>query len=770
VWGKTELFRTTDQFNPQDLALASLPSLEESRVALWAVRAVWSFYNVGPLEDVRLEIAANYDQFEPVDLGRCGEPYAPLPVCDKTWGLLAHGFVGGGIAGEVRPPNPWNSWDGIEVGGRLEWRWDRFSFAVSDFYGFSDGPYIKPVFSYSRNVDPETGRPRRGMSTGSCVNGLQPDCLTEANAPAHHSVNQTQFHFVCATSIGFIDLDSTACGQTIFTSQKAVVIDEPDPFLPRIMIAVTNGVSGQNTFKIGGAAVGEAVAKFTQNTIDQLNAFALANPESEIQRFTSNTFGDDTPTPLVPLSRDPNDGEIATVPPELEGPPVEFWLFTGIQRYLTDEQEALLGCGPFYGTQCDIDGLDLMNTEASVQLQSWPIFEGTFGDGLWLTTDDSLIQPGTVGFEGGPLCTRVEDGETHVLPGCNRGREPGDPLADPDYDISVEGSTVGPNAKGDVYDGTDTDEMGRPIPKYRRHPFTGQPWASEMAIVSWNQLMVYVALSFEPDDLLPGDTGITYFDPEQPFRTDGCSFAAPAFCGNVGAYQSITGTRRASLRAGGNGRFGRRDFIWHGGGDLALRYEKRNVLGFSTDFAEDVTKSNWSFEFTWIEGTPFSDNDALDATSKADTYNLTVSVDRSTFINFLNQNRTFFFNSQWFFQYVDEYTKGFTSNGPWNMLATFTAATGYYQDRLLPNVTFVYDFRSNSGAVLPSVTYRFTENFSAAFGMAGFFGRYERKKPPLWTPGLVNRVGNGAYKSFVENGLSPVRERDELYLRIRYTF
>jgi hypothetical protein len=32
VWGKTELFRTIDQFNPQDLGLASLPSLEESRV------------------------------------------------------------------------------------------------------------------------------------------------------------------------------------------------------------------------------------------------------------------------------------------------------------------------------------------------------------------------------------------------------------------------------------------------------------------------------------------------------------------------------------------------------------------------------------------------------------------------------------------------------------------------------------------------------------------------------------------------------------------
>src|SRR6202008_462581 len=57
VWGKTELFRTTDQFNPQDLALASLPSLEESRIALWSARGIYSLYDVGALEDVRLAVA-----------------------------------------------------------------------------------------------------------------------------------------------------------------------------------------------------------------------------------------------------------------------------------------------------------------------------------------------------------------------------------------------------------------------------------------------------------------------------------------------------------------------------------------------------------------------------------------------------------------------------------------------------------------------------------------------------------------------------------------
>src|SRR4030095_6491423 len=70
VWGKTEIFRTTDQFNPQDLALSSLPTLEESRIALWSARAVYSLYDVGPLQDVRLEVAANTHRFAPGDLGQ----------------------------------------------------------------------------------------------------------------------------------------------------------------------------------------------------------------------------------------------------------------------------------------------------------------------------------------------------------------------------------------------------------------------------------------------------------------------------------------------------------------------------------------------------------------------------------------------------------------------------------------------------------------------------------------------------------------------------
>ncbi len=146
-------------------------------------------------------------------------------------------------------------------------------------------------------------------------------------------------------------------------------------------------------------------------------------------------------------------------------------------------------------------------------------------------------------------------------------------------------------------------------------------------------------------------------------------------------------------------------------------------------------------------------------------------MDRPTFINFLNANRTFFINTQWFIQYVDGYTRGFTSGGPWNVLATLTVETGYFQDRLLQAITFVYDFKSNSGAVLPQVTFRYTEDFAIIVGMAMFYGRFEPRPGAVTTVGDPPfRTGRQANTDFVENGLSPIRDRDEFFMRVRYTF
>ena len=79
------------------------------------------------------------------------------------------------------------------------------------------------------------------------------------------------------------------------------------------------------------------------------------------------------PIPFVRLNKDPCDASS----PHLRCPAKGHAPVTGCVRLqpatlptlnevLTDEQEALLGCGEFYGTDCEVDGVDLANVEASV--------------------------------------------------------------------------------------------------------------------------------------------------------------------------------------------------------------------------------------------------------------------------------------------------------------------------------------------------------------------------------------------------------------------
>jgi hypothetical protein len=250
-----------------------------------------------------------------------------------------------------------------------------------------------------------------------------------------------------------------------------------------------------------------------------------------------------------------------------------------------------------------------------------------------------------------------------------------------------------------------------------------------------------------------------------------CGIYLPMLCTTTGGLLSAAGGRRNAARVGGQNGYGRRDFVWHSSGELVLDYQKRNVLGFAFDFDEERSKSNWGVELTWVNRQPFANNDEYDGISKVDTLNLSISADRPTFINFLNPGRTIFFNTQWFLQYIDDYGENFYSNGPLNVLGTLTAFTGYHQDRLMFFGTLVYDVRSRSGALLPSVTYRFNESFSASLGVNVFFGRSEWRDAPVneLRPAL-NRTGNHAYEDSVQNALSALRERDELYLLLRYTF
>ncbi|MBW2421990.1 MAG: hypothetical protein JRH19_25875, partial [Deltaproteobacteria bacterium] len=918
VWGKTELFSFSDQFNPQDFALASLPSLEESRIALWSARGVYSFYNVGPLDDVRIELAFNFDRIQPDDLGACGEAYTPNLVCGLTLGGWAHGITGLGVIGIDRPPSPWESLEGWEIGGRLEFRWDRYSFAIADFYGYDDLPYIDRVTTYERNVDPNSGRPRRYGAYGPCTglnfddpSAADPDCLLpgpqtrdadwdlldpDNNALDNHFANQTIFAMVCSGLPGIAaSVDPSACATNIWNSQfdikrEALNINAftvanllssvmsghrdatntlwsnseitfrkkngirspatkhqetgtrgpplqltfPPPFVG--LSADTQAQPGDNAYGLWpGKPPGDLGPKINQGYWDGND---LSNAGSNcIDNRRIESLGNRAKNPRAPEC----GGRFwENFPSELVLPVSNNWFDSGLSLKLTPEQEALLGCGPFWGTNCDVSGVDLLNADASVLFQSWPGMEGT-GPGKitgtnnedWRSDDTWVPQPGTIDFRpwaneahplrtnltpvegreytsqilGGPRCTTgnlpgAAQDPSRLLPGC-RGRqdwgpngkwEPiedwvagdSDDIYDTGFDPKVDGNPgntevvscldhtdVGAQCfdineifhsndpQRDRYDGyqrrTRDDDLVAQGP-FGVHPLTGQHWQNELAALSWNLMVLTIA----------GDDD---FDGSRAYEAGVCGYVTPQHCGNVQGFFSLAGLMNRTVEAGGNGEYGRRTMQWQGGGEIVLRYDKRNVLGFAVDFAEDKTKTNWSLDFTWVDSVPMIDNLSRNNISRHDQYNLTISVDKPTFINFLNPNRTFFMNSQWFISYTQGYHRGLVNNGAWNVLGTLTAQTGYFQDRLLATMTLVYDVMSVSGAGLPQVSYRFNQDFSVTLGLAVWFGRDQLVDMPN-NPigGAASRWGDNAYKDRQSNGISPVRDRDEVFLRLRYTF
>ena len=168
--------------------------------------------------------------------------------------------------------------------------------------------------------------------------------------------------------------------------------------------------------------------------------------------------------PLVALNIDPSDGAANG---------------SGVARVLTDEQEALLGCGPFFGTDCDATGIDLLAASASVLMQS---FQG-------------VRVPGVV-----------------QVPGS---RGPGDPAYNPAVDGCVGSGPGCPAASA----------IGYPLG-------SSSVFQSEMAALSFNMQMLLVAFSANAGD---PEIEPTELDPGDPFgSTPGqCSFRQPQFCSNV---------------------------------------------------------------------------------------------------------------------------------------------------------------------------------------------------------------------------------------------
>jgi hypothetical protein len=173
----------------------------------------------------------------------------------------------------------------------------------------------------------------------------------------------------------------------------------------------------------------------------------------------------------------------------------------------------------------------------------------------------------------------------------------------------------------------------------------------------------------------------------------------------------------------------------------------------------------------------FANTQEFSGLSQSDEMVLSLSVDRPTFFNFLNPNRSFFLNFQMFVRYLPNYVGGRRNNdgmyqtavGPFSTQMVLTFFTGYFQDRLAPRVSLVYWPLEQQAAAITGLSYRWNDAFSTSIGYSNFFGHVSQAQGayfPIAQYGSVEQY-NGAV---LGRGAAPVLNRDQAELRFRYTW
>lgn len=349
--------------------------------------------------------------------------------------------------------------------------------------------------------DPESQRPLRADApAGSrCATGAEAACwrpgdgvpysrqvadalgaallprIPSEPARASPSLNQSLYTMICATSIGFSAIDRATCGQSVFTTP---------PTMPG--------------------------TRHSELSMSSLLSNILAGNRTAATLATNFLAG--TPVPLVPLNVDPCDRFLSNDQAgctNIVARTSAAFFGAGsnatLNEVLTDEQEALLGCGPFYGTDCEADGIDLLNVERSVLLQS---FGGLGGD-----YDLSYFSPGFGGWQYGTGLPQ---------PGASP------PFIGPK---PVNGQCAGATQLGVPC----TDLSGQPLQGGGYGNSTGQTFQSEMAALSFNMQSLLVAFSAPAPTTDP-----SVLDASNPFsRAPGqCSFAQPQYCSSVWTFFS----------------------------------------------------------------------------------------------------------------------------------------------------------------------------------------------------------------------------------------
>ena len=321
------------------------------------------------------------------------------------------------------------------------------------------------------DVDPVSGRPRVAGSTDPCTTGAEPACLPP---DAEGAENLRAFDAVCDwTRADSLDGDfGTVLGPILEESCLPQLFSTP---------AVIRTLGNQPVTVLFGELLGDG---------DFWNAYALC------AFIVCPVIG-------KPNGFDPRYTAFATVPLHYGGPADEDPVAVGgppfpagmppsvgsLDVFLSDEQEAVLGCGPFHGTSCHLDGMDLRRAVANVLFQALPGAAGHTPGEL----PDGSIRPGARSpFD-------VDSGYDPSVDGCVL--DLGDPIFDDLYGGDVE-ALLDPTGLCDGYavpvpdgiwpgDRTQPDQTGA---TYTAEQIRDR-FPTELAIVAENLRRLLVALS-----------------------------------------------------------------------------------------------------------------------------------------------------------------------------------------------------------------------------------------------------------------------------------
>lgn len=152
-------------------------------------------------------------------------------------------------------------------------------------------------------------------------------------------------------------------------------------------------------------------------------------------------------------------------------------------------------------------------------------------------------------------------------------------------------------------------------------------------------------------------------------------------------------------------------------------FPRVNMIGGSLDFQSEAAKAAFRLEAAMTKGEEFSNTARPELYSSNKVFRSVIGIDRPTFVDFINPNRTTLFSAQIFYQHIFDHQVSQGLYGPVGMPDWKDSYTGtllikafLMNDRLSPQLITAYDFKAKAAVYAPSIEWLFSDALKLTLG------------------------------------------------------